>query len=61
MGVLDSISAASMIIGILVGGGKEWYDARHPENHTAEWGDVAADAVGAFGAEGTIWIVHKSF
>lgn len=45
----------------LIGGGKEWYDARHPDKHTAEWGDVAADAVGAFGAEGTLWIVHKTW
>ena len=45
----------------VIGGGKEWYDARHPDKHTAEWGDVAADAVGAFGAEGTIWIVHKTW
>ena len=45
----------------VIGGGKEWYDARHPENHTAEWGDIAADAVGAFGAEGTLWLVHKTW
>ena len=25
------------------------------------WEDIAADAVGAFGAEGTLWIVHKNF
>jgi len=45
----------------VIGGGKEWYDHVHPENHTAEWGDIAADAVGAFGAEGTLWLVHKTF
>lgn len=45
----------------VIGGGKEWYDARHPENHDASWGDIAADAVGAATGEGTIWIVHKSF
>ena len=44
----------------VIGGGKEWYDSRH-DGHSAEWGDIAADAVGAFGAEGTIWLVHKSF
>ena len=43
------------------GGGKEWYDHVHPEHHTAEWGDIAADAVGAFGAEGTLWLVHKTW
>lgn len=45
----------------VIGGGKEWYDHVHPENHTAEWGDIAADACGAFGAEGTLWIVHKTW
>lgn len=45
----------------VIGGGKEWYDARHPDKRTAEWGDVAADAVGALGAEGTLWIVHKTW
>jgi uncharacterized protein YfiM (DUF2279 family) len=46
---------------VVIGGGKEWYDSRHPSKHTADWGDIAADAVGAFGAEGVMWIVHKSF
>lgn len=46
---------------VVIGGGKEWYDSRHPDRHSADLGDIAADAVGAFGAEGTIWIVHKSF
>lgn len=45
----------------VVGGGKEWYDARHPENHNAEWGDVAADFVGAVSGESTLWLVHKAF
>ena len=45
----------------VIGGGKEWYDHNHPDSHTASWSDIAADAVGAFGAEGTIWVVHKSF
>lgn len=45
----------------VIGGGKEWYDHVHPENHTAEWGDIAADACGAFGAEGTLWLVHKTW
>lgn len=44
-----------------IGGGKEWYDARHPEHHTASWGDIAADAVGASTGEGMIWLVHKTF
>lgn len=46
---------------VVIGGGKEWYDARHPDKHSASWGDIAADAVGAFGAEGTLWLVHKTF
>jgi uncharacterized protein YfiM (DUF2279 family) len=45
----------------VIGGGKEWYDARHPDKHSADWGDIAADATGALGAEGMMWIVHKSF
>ena len=45
----------------VIGGAKEWYDARHPDRHSADWGDIAADAVGAVSAEGTIWLVHKSF
>ena len=43
----------------VIGGGKEWYDHKHPRNHSADWGDIAADAVGAAGAEGVVWIVHK--
>ena len=46
---------------VVIGGAKEWYDSRHPDNHSADWGDIGADAVGALGAEGMIWIVHKSF
>ena len=45
----------------VIGGGKEWYDARHRDKHMVEWGDIAADAVGAFGAEGTLWLVHKTW
>lgn len=45
----------------VIGGSKEWYDARHPDKHSADWGDIAADAVGAFGAEGMMWIVHKTW
>ena len=46
---------------VVIGGGKEWYDARHPNRHSADWGDIAADAVGAFGAEGVVWLVHKTW
>lgn len=45
----------------IIGGAKEWYDARHPDRHTAEWGDIAADFVGAVGAEGTVWLLHKTW
>lgn len=45
----------------VIGGAKEWYDARHPDHHSAEWGDIGADAVGAFAAEGTIWLIHKEW
>ena len=45
----------------VIGGGKELYDHNHQDSHTASWGDIAADAVGAFGAEGTLWVVHKTW
>lgn len=45
----------------VIGGGKEWYDSRHPDKHSAEWGDIAADAVGAATGEGALWLIHKSF
>lgn len=45
----------------VIGGAKEWYDHNHPSHHTAEWGDVAADTVGAAGAEGCIWLIHKTW
>lgn len=40
----------------VVGGGKELYDSRH-FGHSADWGDIAADSVGAVGAEG----LHYTF
>lgn len=46
---------------IVIGGAKEWYDHNHPSAHSAEWGDIAADAVGAIGAEGTVWLIHKTW
>ncbi len=46
---------------VVVGGAKEWYDSKHPEHHTAEWGDIAADAIGAVSAEGVVWLYHKTF
>ena len=30
------------------GGEEEGYDKFHPDSHSAEWGDVIADGVGAF-------------
>ena len=45
----------------VIGGGKEWYDHNHPNAHSADWNDIAADAVGAFGTEGCIWLIHKRF
>ena len=46
---------------VVIGGAKEWYDHNHSDRHSAEWGDIAADAIGAFGAEGTIWLLHKTW
>lgn len=45
---------------VVIGGAKEWYDSRH-SNHSAEWGDIAADFAGASAAEGTLWLVHKTW
>lgn len=45
----------------VIGGGKEWYDSRHPDKHDASWGDIAADTVGAIGGESALWLIHKSF
>lgn len=46
---------------VVIGGGKEWYDSRHPSKHSADWGDIAADAVGAVSAEGVVWLYHKTW
>ena len=46
---------------VVIGGAKELYDSRHPDRHSADWGDIGADAIGAFGAEGMIWLVHKTW
>ena len=51
----------SLFNAAVIGGGKEWYDSRHPNNHSAEWGDIAADVIGAVSAEGVVWIVHKTW
>lgn len=45
----------------VIGVAKEWYDSRHPDRHSADWGDVGADAIGAVSAEGFVWLYHKSF
>lgn len=45
----------------VIGGGKEWYDHNHPSAHSAEWGDIAANAVGAVMAEGTVWLIHRKW
>jgi uncharacterized protein YfiM (DUF2279 family) len=45
---------------VVIGGGKEWYDSKH-DGHAAEWGDIAADAIGAVSAEGVVWVVHKTW
>lgn len=44
----------------VIGGGKEWYDSKH-DGHSAEWGDIAADAMGAVSAEGVVWLYHKEW
>lgn len=46
---------------VVIGGGKEWYDSRHPDRHSADWGDIAADSIGAVSAEGVVWLYHKTW
>lgn len=46
---------------VVIGGGKEWYDSRHPERHTADWGDIGADAIGAASAEGIVWLYRNTW
>lgn len=36
----------ALVASVVAIGGKEWYDAKHPKEHTAEWGDVVAGLVG---------------
>jgi uncharacterized protein YfiM (DUF2279 family) len=45
----------------VIGGAKEWYDHKHPGSHSAEWGDIGADFVGAASAEGVVWLIHRNF
>jgi hypothetical protein len=45
----------------VIGGGKELYDHKHPDRHSADWGDIAADAVGAVSAEGVVWLYRKEW
>ena len=42
---------------VLIGGGKEAYDKRHPDGHDADWRDLLADAVGAIVGEIIIFFV----
>ena len=46
---------------LIITAAKELYDSRHPDRHSADWGDIGADAIGAFGAEGMIWLVHTTW
>jgi putative lipoprotein len=38
------------VVTVTVGVGKELYDLRHPERHTASWRDLAWDGVGGTAA-----------
>jgi len=41
-------TAVAFLLTAAVAAGKELYDKFHPDSHSAEWGDVIADGVGAF-------------
>lgn len=43
---------------IVVGGGKELYDYMHPEEHTASFTDLLADAAGALCAEIVVALIR---
>ncbi len=46
-----------LFVVVIIGGGKELYDMQHPDEHDAEWQDLAADAVGALVGELVILIL----
>ena len=43
---------------VLIGGGKELYDKQHPDKHTADWWDLAADAVVAILGEVLLVVIR---
>lgn len=45
---------ASVLLAALVAIGKEMWDMMHPDNHTADWVDLAADFFGIIVAVGVI-------
>lgn len=44
---------------LFVGGGKELYDYKHPEHHSADWKDLVADAAGAVAGEVVFAIIRS--
>lgn len=47
IGLLSGSFWCAMAIGVLLAAWKEWYDRRHPEEHTAEWRDFINTIIGA--------------
>lgn len=47
IGLLSGNFWCAMTIGVFLAAWKEWYDRRHPEEHTAEWRDFINTIIGA--------------
>ena len=47
IGLLSGSFWCATAIGVLLAAWKEWYDRRHPEEHTAEWRDFINTIIGA--------------
>lgn len=45
---------ASVLLACAAAVGKEVYDLKHPDKHTADWADLAADGFGILVAMGVI-------
>ena len=46
IGLLSGSFWCALTIGVFLAAWKEWYDRRHPEEHTAEWRDFANGCIG---------------
>lgn len=47
IGLLSGRVWCAIAFGVILAAWKEWYDRRHPEEHTAEWRDFINTIIGA--------------